>query len=508
MTRPPNMATRLSVAELHVRHYVEQAHTAQVTALALRLFDLTREITGLRLEHRRLLEGAAMLHDIAFSRHPDAHAEAGARLLLREGIAGFSAADRSLICAIVMLHSTRYRDKLDHPLVRAAGDKDLVLRLAACLRIADGLDAEHIQNVTLIAADTRRLTVVIKLRCGGRGRVLKVADRKADLWREVSGRDIRFVAVDGSASGDLSLVPSGSTVSEAMRRLMYAQYKNMRDAEEGLAGGETEGPVHDLRVAIRRLRALLRIFGRPLTLHAAGGLESDLAVFSRALGPARDLDVWIAQWKVVARKAGARGRASARYTASLLRRQARNAAAVRRMVRSPDYVRLCSRLGSFIRIDIERTAASAGGKVPSLSKLASQQFGRSIRRIERRAGAPLDNASEELHAYRKAVRRARYVAEFLAPVLPPWGTKAAKALDQMATSLGLIHDIDVGTNRLVREFPACPERCLSRLSVQRGEAVAHLKEARRRCRRKKWYQYASRRLAGEKMEPRPTATSS
>ena len=78
----------------------------------------------------------------------------------------------------------------------------------------------------------------------------------------------------------------------------------------------------------------------------------------------------------------------------------------------------------------------------------------------------------------------------------------------MATSLGLIHDIDVGTNRLVREFPACPERCLSRLSVQRGEAVAHLKEARRRCRRKKWYQYASRRLAGEKMEPRPTATSS
>lgn len=488
-----NRAKLLSVAELHVLHDVEQAHTAHVTALALKLFDITRKVSGFRREHRRLLEAAAMLHDIAFSLNPDGHAEAGARLLLREGIAGFSAADRALICAIVMLHSVRYRDKLDDPLVRSVGDKDLVLRLAACLRIADGLDTEHIQNATLIAADTRRRTVVITLRCGGRGRVLKVADRKADLWREVSGRDIRFVAVDGSVSGDLSPVHSGSTVPEAMRRLMYAQYKNMRDAEDGLASGETEGPVHDLRVAIRRLRALLRIFGRQFAPHSAGDLESDLATLSRALGPSRDLDVWIAQWKLVARKAGPRSRSAAMYTARLLRRQARNAAAVRRMVRSPDYVRLCSRLSSFIRIDIERTAASAGGKVQSLSKFASQQLGRSIRRLERRAGAPLDKASEELHAYRKAVRRARYVAEFFAPVLPAWGAKAAKALNQMATSLGLIHDLDVGTDRLTREFPACPEQCLKRLTVQRGIAADCLKAARRRCRRKKWYRAAVRR---------------
>ncbi|MEI6809211.1 MAG: HD domain-containing protein, partial [bacterium] len=139
----------LSVSELHERHAVERAHTAHVVALALKLFDMTRAVMGLEREHRHILEAAAMLHDVAFSIHPEGHAEAGARLLLREGIAGYSAAERSVICAVILLHSVRYKDKIDGPLVRDAANRGLVLRLAAYLRIADGLDCEHIQNATL-----------------------------------------------------------------------------------------------------------------------------------------------------------------------------------------------------------------------------------------------------------------------------------------------------------------------------------------------------------------------
>jgi CHAD domain-containing protein len=479
------------VAELHARHDVEHAHTMHVTALVLRLFDLTRQVMGLPSEYRRILGAAAMLHDVAFFRHPDYHAEAGARLLLREGIAEFSRAERAMIAGIVMLHSVRYKDKLEDPLVRDAKNRDLVLRLAAYLRIADGLDSEHLQNATLVAADTRQRTVVITVRCRGRDRSVRQADRKADLWREVFGSDIRFVALDASLRSGSDVISAGDTVPEAARRLMYVQYKNARAAEEGLAGGETAEPLHDLRVSIRRLRALLWIFRKPLSQPFVANLDRDLAAVSRTLAPARDLDVWIEEWESLARGAVSGDPASAGYTARLYRLQARQIAVVRRTVRSRTYVRLCSRLSAFIRTEVERKVDRS--RMGALSRFAIKQLDRSIKRMKRREDAPLDHSSEALHAYRKAVRRARYVAEFLAPVLPPWGRKAARVLTKMATELGQIHDLDVGMDRLAREFPAQMDRYQPQLLARRERAVVCLKEVRRRCRRKRWYQNAQRR---------------
>lgn len=484
---------RLSVAELHARHDVERAHTAHVVALASKLFDLTWRAMGLRREHRRILEAAAMLHDVAFSGNPEGHAEAGARLLLREGIAGYSAGERAVICAVVLLHSVRYREKLDGPLVRDAGDRDLVLRLAAYLRIADGLDCEHIQNATLLAVDATRSAVVISVRCRGRDRAVSQADRKADLWREVFGRDIIFVAADASRPDDYDLISTGDTVPEAARRLMYVQYKNMRDAEERLARGEPAEALHDLRVAIRRLRALLRIFGKRLNRHSTADLERELGGVSLTLGPARDLDVWLEQWKSASRKVAADNRSVAWYAARLRRQRKKLMATVGQTVRSRAYIRLCLRLSAFIRTELERTADR--GRIEQLSRLARKQFDRAIRRMECRADACLDHSSDALHAYRKAVRRARYLAEFFAPALPPWGKKAARVLEKMATELGQIHDIDVGLDRLAHEFPACPDECRLRLAARRDKAVARLKDVRRRCSRKRWCRNAKRRLA-------------
>ncbi|MEI6970561.1 MAG: CHAD domain-containing protein [bacterium] len=501
-----NRIRRLTVAELHARHDVERAHTAHVVALVLKLFDLTWGAMGLRRGHRRILEAAAMLHDVAFSSSPDGHAEAGAHLLLREGIAGYSAAERAAICAVVLLHSVRYKDKLDGPLVRDAGDRDLVLRLAAYLRIADGLDCEHIQNATLVAADTTGPTVVIAVRCRGRDRVVSQADRKADLWREVFGRDVRFVAEDASNPDHSALISASHTVPEAARRLMYVQYKNIRDAEERIARGEPVEALHDLRVAIRRLRALLRILGKHLNLPLTEDLERDLAAVSLALGPARDIEVWIVLWKAAARKGGSGDRAAAGYTTRLRRQWVKLISVVGQTVRSRAYVRLCLRLSTFIRIELER-AGDRGGMEP-LSRLARKEFDRAVRRMECREDASLDHSSEALHAYRKAVRRARYVAEFLSPVLPPWGRKAARVFERMATELGQIHDIDVGLNRLAHELPACPDEIKRHLSTHRDRAVARFKEARRRCRRKRWYRNTKRRLANVEETGKMRARSS
>lgn len=489
MTRHSRKSARLSVAELQARHRVEPAHTAHVTAIALRLFDLCGPLTGLCREHRRLLEAAAQLHDVAFARHPARHAEAGARILLREGIAGFSAAERAAIAGVVLLHSVRYREKLDDPLVRKAPERELVLRLAACLRVADGLDFEHLQNVSVEDVRRRGRGVTVVVRCRGRERSLVQADRKADLWREELGVDVRFQALEkGRGKDAAAVISAGDSVPEAARRLMSVQYKRMRDAADGFLRGDDAEALHDLRVALRRLRALLRIAGKAFGLRPASDFERELWDVSRALGKARDLEVWVKTWETAVE--GSADRADCvRYSARLARASAREQAAARRLAGSRAYARLCSRVSALIRTGLEGGAGA--GAEANLSRFAREQLARALRRMERRESVDLDCPSDDLHAYRKAVRRARYLAEFFEPALEPWGRKAARALNKMTTKLGLIHDIDIGTALLAREFPECPERCLRRLAACREKAVKQLKALRRRSRHRRWRRQAT-----------------
>ena len=52
-------------------------------------------------------------------------------------------------------------------------------------------------------------------------------------------------------------------------------------------------PLHDMRVAIRRLRNLLKAFRKALPRPEADALEARFRRLSKKLGPARDMDVWM-----------------------------------------------------------------------------------------------------------------------------------------------------------------------------------------------------------------------
>src|SRR5690606_24945293 len=58
--------------------------------------------------------------------------------------------------------------------------------------------------------------------------------------------------------------------------------------------GEAPEGVHQMRVALRRLRSALRIFGKVLACDAVSDLDARLKTLARALGPARDWDVFLA----------------------------------------------------------------------------------------------------------------------------------------------------------------------------------------------------------------------
>src|SRR5262245_58653619 len=128
---PATNAHRLSVEELCAKYDNEGVHTEYVTALALRLFDLTRVRLELSSSDRALLEAAARLHDVGYSVNQRRHPDVSAEIVLREGLKGFRDAQRAYIAAAIPLHSGKRKPNQPHPLLDLVGDPQRASRLAA-----------------------------------------------------------------------------------------------------------------------------------------------------------------------------------------------------------------------------------------------------------------------------------------------------------------------------------------------------------------------------------------
>src|SRR4030065_542545 len=88
-------------------HDPDPAHNEKVTLLALALFDELQILHGYGLDERRLLEIAARLHDIGWSRVVSGnHHKLSCDMIQELDIPGLSGKDR-LVCALV----ARYHNK-------------------------------------------------------------------------------------------------------------------------------------------------------------------------------------------------------------------------------------------------------------------------------------------------------------------------------------------------------------------------------------------------------------
>lgn len=80
-------------------------------------------------------------------------------------------------------------------------------------------------------------------------------------------------------------------MAEAVRVVLARQYTVMRANEAGCRQGQDDAAIHDMRVAIRRLRVAFHLFGRYYRRSAIRPLEQELRRAGRMLGAVRDLDV-------------------------------------------------------------------------------------------------------------------------------------------------------------------------------------------------------------------------
>lgn len=168
----------------------DQRHAEHVRELASSLFDQLRPIHGLPDDSRALLEAAALLHDIGHIVNHKAHHKHGEYLVRNADISGMDGPRREMVASLVRYHNRKSEPARHHPSYAALSSitRHQVRRLAALLRIAEGLDRTHQQSVTRIEAGFKRGEV--GLRVSARGDIaeaLRDAERSADLFESEFG---------------------------------------------------------------------------------------------------------------------------------------------------------------------------------------------------------------------------------------------------------------------------------------------------------------------------------
>jgi CHAD domain-containing protein len=212
----------------------------------------------------------------------------------------------------------------------------------------------------------------------------------------------------------------------------------------------TPDEIHQLRVAARRLRVALRLFGPMLASKDAARFCTDLKWFAGSLGDARDLDVYAESFKAYVHTLAAHQRGGlSGYQMYLRRERAEARARAAAAVASPRAAALLADLDRFVAAGASPAALRRWGSL-SVRDAMRQGIRRSVSRV-RRLGNPLIVRARpyELHELRIKAKRLRYELEFFADVYPPL-KQTAKECKALQDLLGTHQDVYAGTARLRR----------------------------------------------------------
>jgi exopolyphosphatase/guanosine-5'-triphosphate,3'-diphosphate pyrophosphatase len=163
------------VEEMLVRFGTEEMHARHVEALAVGLFDATRTLHELGGRERDLLAFAARLHDIGYAISRRRHHEHGRYLIQEADWNGFTTEEVAIMANVVRYHRRAFPKKKHEAYAELPKPaRKVVKKLGALLRLAEGLDRSHYQNVRRmeVAVNPDSLELVLHTR----------GDPEMDVW--------------------------------------------------------------------------------------------------------------------------------------------------------------------------------------------------------------------------------------------------------------------------------------------------------------------------------------
>jgi exopolyphosphatase/guanosine-5'-triphosphate,3'-diphosphate pyrophosphatase len=176
----------------------EKQHARQVSKLSLRLFDGLQSLHQMGNSERIWLKTASLLHDVGKSISGVYHHKASRDIIVRQADLPFRKRVRKMIGLVARYHrGASPRDS--HKFYRRLDDdsRQCVCNLAALLRLADALDADHKQTVTDLACEIRRNRVILYLLTDEETNLRKLM-RKAGLFEQIYNKQVEVRVVIAS----------------------------------------------------------------------------------------------------------------------------------------------------------------------------------------------------------------------------------------------------------------------------------------------------------------------
>jgi exopolyphosphatase/guanosine-5'-triphosphate,3'-diphosphate pyrophosphatase len=165
---PGGSVRRSSVLGLMARSDVEHAHATHVARLALRIFDQTEELHRFRMGERELLEYAALLHEVGMHVAYQDHHKHSYYLISHAGLRGFTGDQVAVVANVARYFRKRPPEDSDENFAQLSpAQQEIVRRLAAILRIADGLDRGRQRTVRDVAVQLDNGSVRFHVRLRG-----------------------------------------------------------------------------------------------------------------------------------------------------------------------------------------------------------------------------------------------------------------------------------------------------------------------------------------------------
>ena len=270
-------------------------------------------------------------------------------------------------------------------------------------------------------------------------------------------------------------IAPGSTLADAVALVLGQLTRAILFGVLNAAEGRTPQPVHQLRVAVRRLRSALSIFSRAVDATAFETVKTGLKQLATVLGAARDWDVFLeGTGRAVADALPGDERITAMLEAGERRRVAAYAA-----------------LGSYLAGDAFNALELALVQLTTLRPWAiaatdeqhvqlgepadgfgTRMLGRRLDQMLRPGPDISELPVEDLHTIRKAGKRLRYASEFFAPLYGKRSTRRfIGRLTVLQEALGHLNDT-AAAGALMTSLGRAADRQFAAGAVQ-GFVAAH-----------------------------------
>lgn len=254
-----------------------------------------------------------------------------------------------------------------------------------------------------------------------------------------------------SKSGALILDPAMSG-AEAFEIIVRHNLAHLLANEAAARDGRDPEGVHQMRLALRRLRSALTVFAPLLPADLLHHIKQELRWLASELGPARDLDVFGAELLGPVRAAFAEDSDLAVLEAATqdMRREAYER--VRAAFATTRFTGLLLRLGRLTeasawqeQLDLDQAVQLAA----PVRNFACDLLTRRHDKARKRGRGFGKLSGEDRHALRLALKRLRYAGEFFRSLYDKGATAPyLKRLSRLQDTLGHLNDVETATRLL------------------------------------------------------------